>query len=255
MITNYNQRLLFCIFSIGVLYFPIDVSAFPVEKVEIEGARTHSNVVRQLLDTTAENEFDPETWKRDIQRIKNTGLFYDLHHEVEEENGKQVIHFHLRNKISLIPIFKYKQGGGTSLLTVGAYEVNFLDRLLEIGAQYENMSGRSGGVAWFRHPYFYSRRNNFGTEVYVHTINLPLFTSEGVEEGDFDNEEVRWNTRFLRELTDNVRAGIGLSLYRKYYTTPLPLWERLGEGNRSPFTLPYPSHQGRGIIINSCPVI
>ena len=155
---------------------------------------------------------------RDIQRLKNTELFYELRSDTHEENGNQHIKLHLKNKFSLIPIFKYKQGGGTSLLTVGAYEVNFLNRLLEVGTQYEKMNGKSGFVSWFRHPYFLSRKNSLGTEIYVHTINLPLFTPEGIEEAFFDNEETRWNIRFLRELSENIRVGSWISLYKNNFS-------------------------------------
>ena len=71
-----------------------------------------------------------------------------------------------------------------------------------------------GFVFWFRHPYLFSRKNHVGTEIYVHTIDLPLLTIDGKEEAFWMNEEVRWNARIERELSGRLRVGIELSLYQ-----------------------------------------
>ncbi len=187
--------------------------AATVESLDIVGARTQADVIRQLLDTRVGAPFDPAVWSGDLQRLRNTELFYDVRGEVHEDGDARHLSLHALNKFSLIPIFKYKQGGGTSLFTVGAYEVNLLDRLLEAGAQYENMNGKRGGVVWFRHPYLLSRDDHFGAELYVHTVDLPLLSLKGEELAYFDNQERRFNLRLLHLWAPNLRVGMGLSLY------------------------------------------
>ncbi len=187
--------------------------AATVESIDVVGAHTQADVIRQLLDTRVGAPFDPVVWNGDLQRLRNTELFYDVRGEVREDGETRRLTVHALNKFSLLPIFKYKQGGGTSLLTVGAYEVNLLDRLLEVGAQYEDMDGNHGGVIWFRHPYLLSRDNHFGAELFAHTVNLPLLSLNGQEQAYFDNRERRFNTRLLHTWAPNVRLGIGLSLY------------------------------------------
>ncbi len=187
--------------------------AATVESIRVIGARTDSDVILQLLDTRVGATFDPQVWEDDLQRLRNTERFYEVRGEVREAGEARHVTIHASNKFSLIPIIKYKQGGGTSLLTVGAYDVNLFGRLLEVGAQYEHMDGNHGGVAWFRHPYLFSRRNQFGAEVFGHTIDLPLLTLAGEEQAYFDNEERRINVRLLHEWRTGVRVGLGLSLY------------------------------------------
>lgn len=188
-------------------------AAATVETIEVVGTRTDADVVLRLLDTRVGAPFEPDVWETDLQRLRNTEQFYDVRGEVRKDGDARHLSVHARNKFSLIPIFKYKQGGGTSLTTVGAYEVNLFDRLLEAGAQYENMDGNHGGVAWFRHPYLLSRRNHFGAELYVHTLGVPLLSLAGEEQAYFDNEERRFNMRLLREWTSGVRYGAGLSIH------------------------------------------
>lgn len=186
--------------------------AATVATIDVAGARTEAEVIRQLLDTRVGAPFDPAIWNDDLQRLRNTELFYDVRGAVREDGDARHLTVHARNKFSLIPIFKYKQGGGTSLLTMGAYEVNLFDRLLEAGAQYENMDGNPGGVIWFRHPYLLSPDNHFGAELYVHTVGLPLLSLDGEEQAYFDNEERRFNMRLLHQWAPGMRFGMGFSL-------------------------------------------
>jgi len=221
--------------------------AATVETISISGARTDSNVVVQLLDTRIGASFDQATWDNDLQRLRNTELFYDVRGEVREDGQARHLTVHARNKFSLIPIFKYKQGGGTSLLNAGAYEVNAFNRLLEAGAQYENMDGNQGGVAWFRHPYFLSRHNHFGAELYVHTINLPLLSPQGQRQAYFGNEERRFNTRLLREWTAGVRAGVGISIYTNDFLVDNSTPERTQRN--AAFLTGYALHPGRTVSL------
>ena len=135
-----NQRRFFnpMVAAMALAWTTCAAQAATVETIDITGTRTDADVVRQLLDTRVGAVFDPAIWETDLQRLRNTELFYDLRGEVKEDGDARHLTVHARNKFSLIPIFKYKQGGGTSLLTAGAYEVNLFDRLLEAGAQYDS---------------------------------------------------------------------------------------------------------------------
>lgn len=212
---------------LSLFLFCAGLHAATVETIRVAGATTDADVVLQLFDTRVGADFAPATWEADLQRLRNTELFYDVRGEVIGEGDVRNLTVFARNKFSLIPIFKYKQGGGTSLLNVGAYDVNLINRLLEVGAQYENMGGAQGGVAWFRHPYFFTRQNHFGAELFVHTVKLPLLSLQGQEQAYFANEESRFNARLLREWAPGVRAGVGLSIYTNEFRTDDSSAERL----------------------------
>lgn len=198
-----------------LLFFaPADGAAATVSRIEIVGARTRTESIRALLDTRPGAPFDRAVWERDLRRLRNLDYFYDVEGETAESDGKVDLRLRLRNKHSTLPVFKFKRGGGSSLITAGLYEINFLDRLLEVGGQYERFNGRPGYALWFRHPYFLSRRNRLGTEVLSHMIDLPLLTDKGAEEAFFSNRETRWNVRLQRELAEHLRIGAELSVYR-----------------------------------------
>lgn len=194
------------------------VRAATVARVEVEGPRTTREAILALLDTRPGEAFDPAAWERDLRRLRNLDYFYDVEGAAVEADGKVDVKLRLRNKHSTLPIFKFKRGGGSSLITAGLYEINFLDRLLEVGGQYERLNGRPGYALWFRHPYFLSRRNRLGTEVLSHMLDLPLLTDKGAEEAFFSNQETRWNGRLQRELTEVIRVGAEVSVYRNDFT-------------------------------------
>lgn len=191
--------------------------AATVSRIEVEGARTRTQTILALLDTRPGEPFDPAAWERDLRRLRNLDYFFDVEGAAAESDGKVDLTLRLRNKHSTLPVFKFKRGGGSSLITAGLYEINFLDRLLEVGGQYERFNGRPGYALWFRHPYFLSRRNRLGTEVLSHMIDLPLLTDKGAEEAFFSNRETRWNGRLQRELTERLRLGLELSVYRNEF--------------------------------------
>jgi hypothetical protein len=210
--------IFFVIVFTWVNTYPSVVHAGPVGNININGAKTRPDVIRFFMDTKEGEEFDPARFANDIQRLKNTGLFYDISSDIQEKDGRRNITLSLTNKFSFIPIFKFKQGGGTSILTLGAYEVNYLDRMLEIGAQYERMSGKNGFVAWFRHPYFLSSKNRVGVEIYDHIFTLPLLTLEGEEEAFFDNNQSQWTIFIERRVKENLLAGLALNYYTNKFT-------------------------------------
>ncbi len=217
VIAPYLLIFFIIIFTWADTYLSV-VHAEPVGKINIVGSKTRTDVLSFFMDTKEGEEFDPARFANDIQRLKNTGLFYDISGDIQEKDGRMNITLSLTNKVSLIPIFKFKQGGGTSVLTLGAYEVNFLDRMLEIGAQYERMSGKNGFVAWFRHPYFFSNMNRVGVEIYDHIFTLPLLTHEGEEEAFFDNDQSQWTMFIERRVNGNFLAGLALNYYTNTFT-------------------------------------
>ncbi len=186
--------------------------ALPVDVIEIHATRTREEVIRYLLETKEGRAFDPEAWQRDLGSLRDTGLFYDIQSDVTHRNSAHQLSLDLKNKHSLIPIVKYKYGGDSSLLTLGFYEVNLFHRLLEAGGQFEQMNGKSGFVGWFRHPYFLSPQNRLETEVYQHTIDLPLLTKKGKQQAHIDHREKRWGLRVIRKLSGQCRVGIGFEL-------------------------------------------
>lgn len=205
------------LFSAPALYCATRDAGPLVTRIEVLESRSRPEAVRALLDTKVGAPFDEAVWEEDLQRLRDSGLFYLVRGEALPDGAGVALRLAARNKFGTIPILKYKEGGGSSLLTAGVYEVNLLGRLLEAGGQYERMNGRDGGVVWFRHPYLLSRQNRLGAELYVHVVDLPLFTKQGAEEAFFANDELRGNLWFERALGPSRRVALQLSLYRNRF--------------------------------------
>lgn len=232
---------------LAAFFFLPAAHALPIGRIVIDGPKTSPDVILRFLESREGSEFDQKKWNADVDRIRDTALFYDVSSESYEENGKQILGLHLKNKFSLIPILKFKSGGGTSLLTVGAYEANFMNRLVEVGGQYENLNGKNGAVFWFRHPYFLSWRNRVGADFYNRTVDLPLLTLTGEEEAFFDNKELRFNGRWMRTVTPYLRAGLILSLVRNNFEMDNSTPDRAAKN--AAFTAKRPIRSGRTVSI------
>ncbi|MBI2069513.1 MAG: BamA/TamA family outer membrane protein [Elusimicrobia bacterium] len=209
------NRLLFFPAVLAAAILPAAAEQSTVGGLLINGSTTKPEIIGRLLDTKPGASFTPALWSEDLRRLANSGYFYDVQGGSRAAGPGQIhLDLNLKNKFSTIPIFKFKQGGGTSQLTVGLYEVNAFHRLLEIGGQYERMNAKDGGVVWFRHPYFGLRKNRLGAELYAHTLNLPLLSKKGEPQAHFDNEEIRGHLWLEREISPRFKTALTLNCYR-----------------------------------------
>ena len=124
----HHVRRVSFIVALAALALPGVGYAVPVGRIEIEGATTKPEAIAALLDTRVGTQFDAGVWERDLRRLRNLDYFYDVEGTAREIDGKMELHLRLRNKFSTLPVFKFKRGGGSSLITAGLYEINFLDR-------------------------------------------------------------------------------------------------------------------------------
>ncbi|MFH2205145.1 MAG: BamA/TamA family outer membrane protein [Elusimicrobiota bacterium] len=196
---------------------PSSAGAEVLDAFDLSATRTRIPVLRDLLETRPGVEFTPQIWRQDIRRLEDTRLFYEIDASTAALNGKLRARLRAKNKFSTIPILKFKRGGGASVVTAGIYDVNLFRRLLEGGIQYESFNGKPGFTAWFRHPYFPSRRDRAGIDATAHTVNLPLLSPKAHREADFEHEEVRLNLRYTRELRSWASAGLDASIYRNVF--------------------------------------
>lgn len=196
-----------------------------VAVLEASGDRTAPGRLERLLETSAGEDFDPARWDDDLARLRRTELFYEVQGATTAVPGGVAARVAAKNKHSTLPVLKVKQGGGSSLLTLGLYDVNLARRLLEAGGQFERFNGRNGFAFWFRHPYGGGPRVRLGADVVAHTIDLPLLDVHGRPEAHFLNEESRATLRSSFEAGRRIRTDLNVSVYRNVFkqddSTPL----------------------------------
>src|SRR3982751_6352618 len=102
-----------------------------------DGARggighTRAAAVRRLMTTQEGDELDAETLRRDLARLRSTGIFYDVsEHTVDGPDGKRV-ELSLKDRWTLLPVVGVRRGGGRTTSRVGFSDHNALGQLVSV---------------------------------------------------------------------------------------------------------------------------
>jgi outer membrane protein assembly factor BamA len=137
-----------------------------VKNIKWSGLYKSQESFLQRLITLKEGEiYTEKKLEQDIQKLKNTRLFLEVKANVNLVKNEIDILFEIKEKWTLIPVVRGGSAGGTSFFYLGFYELNFFGQGVTIGAQYENISGKSGGVVWYRSPDFLNTSYLFETDI------------------------------------------------------------------------------------------
>ena len=125
-----------------------------IEQISITGLRrTRPDIILRELGLKKNEILTPDKLSGAIQNLENLRLFSHISSELKiDRDNRAHIEIKLREKWTTIPIFNYTQGGETSYLVAGLYDINLAGKYVETGAQYESWNGKPGGVIWFRNP-------------------------------------------------------------------------------------------------------
>ena len=121
-----------------------------VEKIIIHGLkRTKPIVVLRELLIKKGQAFSTSDLLESIQQLKNLQIFsYVRPYLSLKENNKVVVTIDVKEKWTTIPYFSYTAGGGLRYMRAGLYDINWLGKYIQIGAEYTNWNGESGGWNW-----------------------------------------------------------------------------------------------------------
>jgi len=174
--------------------------------------RTNSAVVERELLIRRGVPLDLLALQKSVQRLKNLRIFNQVDVELMQDfaNGQVTIVFELQEAWTTIPVFKVNQGGDTTYVVVGVYDINTGGNYLEFGAQYESRNGEPGGVAWFRNPRFMNSRVRLGGDIWSVKRPMDLYTADGTEQGSFVLNRRRANFFLDRALFDGLTLGLGI---------------------------------------------
>ena len=162
---------------------------------------------------------DLKKLQKALQRVRNLRVVRTafLERNLNAE-GQWVLKLDVDERWSIIPVMRFGGGGGSNFFVLGAYDLNFLGRLLEVGSQYHNDNGRHGGILWFRDPLFWqgraefdlslgslaSRKGVYGKDSQTQRAPLPL--------SQVDRRDTFLKSTFERSLSDSFSAGVGVKL-------------------------------------------
>ncbi|MBA3503324.1 MAG: BamA/TamA family outer membrane protein, partial [Deltaproteobacteria bacterium] len=185
-----------------------------IRKLEIEGLdRTREAIARRELIVREGDPYDEARIEESAQRLRNTLLFSRVTSRITNtESGDVDVAIAVDEKWTTIPIVRVAGGGGTTVVNLGAYDINVLGSYVELGGQYENVGGAHSGVAWIRDPRFLGRRLLVGADVWSVTRIRRSYTRSGELEGAYALQRKKLNGFVESELHPKFRIGGGAEL-------------------------------------------
>src|SRR5438132_1756572 len=98
-----------------------------VDRVEVDlgGVRqTKASAVRRLMSTHDGGALDEETLRRDVTRLRATGILYDVEERTEPGAEGALVTMSLKDRWTLLPVFGLRRGGGRTAARIGLSDHN-----------------------------------------------------------------------------------------------------------------------------------
>ena len=136
---------------------PVTIEAVDVH---IDGlGYTHESSIRRALDLSVGRVLDGETLWRDLQRIRNFGIYASVTAETYEAPNGVTVTIKITDKWTANPVFRPRGGGDQFLFELGVRDSNFL--------------GRNINTAIYAGPYVSEASNGLLLGLEMHLRQLP----------------------------------------------------------------------------------
>lgn len=173
--------------------------------------KTKNAVIERELDFSKGEIFAEKKVLNSLRKLRNLRIFEDVAIKFFAKNSTTVeIHIIVSDRWTVIPIAKLGGGGGANFYVIGAFDVNSFGRYIELGAQYQNINGKDGGVVWFRNPRFLGQRLLFGIDLWQFMLNQPIYNADGDLSGAFNNTKKRVHFFTKKQLSRWLFIGGGI---------------------------------------------
>ncbi|AWV89149.1 BamA/TamA family outer membrane protein [Bradymonas sediminis] len=171
----------------------------------------------------------PEAIEAGVQKIRNLGVFrevlYDTFEVVREELQAEQdapavagcaghpaarLTIQLDEKWTALPLFSFSRGGGTYRLILGAYDVNFLGRYINLGAQYERLGDTNSFFTWISPQRLLGRDLIPALSLGSRNRVYRLYDPDGTVAGGFLLNRFSVTGSLLKEWSDWFRTSVSL---------------------------------------------
>lgn len=160
-----------------------------VARVSIEGIQRHDSIYLQRFLLTRPGEpFSRVMAGQDAQRLRNVFSVADAGYRLDTFPGQQVaVTFWVEEAWTLFPILSINGIRNNVWYEIGASEINFLGRGMQLTAAYRNIDGRSNYQVFFRQPYAGGSSWGYLLGVHRYASTEPLYFAEGTVFYDYTN--------------------------------------------------------------------
>lgn len=185
-----------------------------VLSIAVEGnTRTKDYVITRELEFSKGDILTKANYQESLRRLRNLRIFTQVNFRFKVSKQKKTVKVIVRieERWTTLPILKGGDAGGTQFITVGAFDINFLGRYWEIGAQYESLNGEPAGVTWFRNPRLFGQRLLFGYDLWFVNRNRELFDNDSTDPTRaFSLSKNRYHFFLKKELAWWLEPGLGI---------------------------------------------
>jgi outer membrane protein assembly factor BamA len=206
-----------------------------VERVDVElsGVRhTKASAVRRLMSTRGGTTLDEETLRRDVARLRSTGILYDVEERTVAGPDGTRVELSLKDRWTLLPVFGLRRGGGRTAARVGVSDHNAFGQLFSLYGELTSNANvpffghgpedRLGSFVYVRVPRAFGSRFTPGISWTREFLDYARYATDGRPTFLYDRQrhELRFETRY--EVTDVFSATAGVTLSRDGFS-PSPL--------------------------------
>jgi len=195
-----------------------------VDRVEVDlgGVRhTRASAVRRLMSTRSGVLYDAETLRRDIARLRATGILYDVEEHTVPDGDAARVELSLKDRWTLLPVFGLRRGGGRTAARVGLSDHNAFGQLFSIYGEVTSNADvpffgngpedRLGSYVYVRVPRAAGTRFTPGVYWTREFLDYSRFSADSSPTFIYERQrhELRFDGRY--ELTDVVSASAGVT--------------------------------------------
>jgi outer membrane protein assembly factor BamA len=202
-----------------------------VERVDVNvrGVQhTQADAVRRLMTTRSGVLYDAATLRRDVARLRATGILYDVEEHTVPAGDAARVELSVKDRWTLLPVFGLRRGGGRTAARVGLSDHNAFGELFSIYGEVTSNADvpflghgpddRLGSYVYVRVPRALGTRFTPGVYWTREFLDYSRFSADARPTFIYERQrhELRFEGRY--ELTDLVSASAGVAFTRDRFS-------------------------------------
>ena len=186
-----------------------DDETIAISSIDIQGLeRTRESVVLNELTLAPGQDVTEEDLIESRRRLRNLPLFRQTTFDLQDTDGDgQRLVISVDERWTLLPSANFSTTDDTTLLRLGAREINLMGRYIELGAAYERLTGLHSGEIWFRNPRLRGRTLDVAVDAQYRNRIYPSYDDEGAIDGGFAIRRISLSSEALHEISPWIHLG------------------------------------------------
>jgi len=186
---KYNVCFLLMLCTCSLVWGQVQ-SYWQVVDLRFEGIQNHKeDYLQQFLSSRLGAPFSGKEARVDAQRLKNLFSISDASYRLDTVAVNQLaLVFEVKEAWTLFPLISIGGVEGNVWWEIGASEINFLGRGMNVSASYRNIDNRSNFEIFFRQPYLMGSRWGLSAGLHRYASVEPLYFDEGPVRYDYTNQ-------------------------------------------------------------------